>query len=419
MTTEFNALIKNKTWGLVPRTSDMHVIRSMWLFRHKFRSDGTLESPGLYISWTLLMLFCMGIFVKQYTCINLWVSSSTSKCDNSLFIYHHGHDIAYLLIYVDDIILSTSHDTLRVHLMQQLAAEFDMKDLGPLRYFLGINVTRQENHMFLSQQSYDMDIIDRAGMSSCKSVATPVDTKSKLGATSSSLFDDPTLYRSLTDTLQYLTFTRLDISYAVQQVCMHMHSPRIDHWNALKRIIRYLQGTSSYGLTLGSFTYFSLRAYTDADWAGCPDTRRSTSGYCVYLGTNLLSWSSKPQVVVSRSSAEAEYSGVANVVAELCWLRNLLLKLQRPLRTASIVYCDNISAVYLSGNHVQHQRTKHIELDIHFVRDLVQHGTVQVLHIPSRYQIADIFTKGLPQVLFDDFRSSLSIQPPLASTAGV
>ncbi|KAJ0590495.1 putative RNA-directed DNA polymerase [Helianthus annuus] len=269
------------------------------------------------------------------------------------------------------------------------------------------------------KQSYALDIIDRAGMSSCKSVATPVDTKPKLSASSGEPFEDPTLYHSLASALQYLTFTRPDISYAVQQVCMHMHSPQHDHWNSVKRIIRYLQGTTSFGLTLGTFSDLSLRAYTDADWAGCPDTRRSTSGYCVYLGSNLLSWSSKRQAVVSRSSAEVEYRGVANVVAELCWLRNLLLELRRPLRKASVVYCDNISGIYLSGNPVQHQRTKHIELDIHFVRDMVQRGDVRILHIPSRYQIADIFTKGLPRVLFDDFWSSLSIRPPLASTVGV
>ncbi|XP_021975221.1 uncharacterized mitochondrial protein AtMg00810-like [Helianthus annuus] len=266
--------------------------------------------------------------------------------------------------------------------MARLAAEFDMKDLGPLSHFLGIHVTHQHNRMFLSQQSYTKDIIERVGMHSCKPVATPVDTKSKLSATSSPIFEDSTLYRSLVGALQYLTFTRPDISYAVQQVCMHMHAPRIDHWNALKRIMRYLQGTSSLVLTLGSFTDFSLRAYTDADWAGCPDTRRSTLGYCVYLGPNLLSWSSKRQAVVSRSSAEAEYRGV---VAELCWLRNLLLELHKLLPKASLVYYDNISAVYLSGNLVQHQRTMHIELDIHFVCDLVQRGTVRVLHVPSRY----------------------------------
>ncbi|XP_022032248.1 uncharacterized mitochondrial protein AtMg00810-like [Helianthus annuus] len=322
---------------------------------------------------------------QRFTDFVLTLGFQQSKCDNSLFIYHHGRNIAYLLIYVDEIILTTSNERLRVDIRNRLAREFDMKDVGPLSHFLGINVTRQQNRMFLAQQSYAQDIIERAGMRSCKSVTTPVDTNSKLSAASSPPFDDPTLYRSLAGALQYLTFTRPDISYAVQQVCMHMHSPRQDYWNALKHIIRYLQGTSSLGLTLGPFTEFSLRAYTDADWAGCPDTRRSTSGYCVYLGPNLLSWSSKRQAVVSRSSAEAEYRGVANVVAELCWIRNLLLELHRPLPKASLVYCDNISAVYLSGNPVQHQRTKHIELDIHFVRDLVQRGHIRITHIPTRF----------------------------------
>ncbi|XP_021980120.1 uncharacterized mitochondrial protein AtMg00810-like [Helianthus annuus] len=303
--------------------------------------------------------------------------------------------------------------------MTSLAGEFAMKDLGPLTYFLGISVTRTGNRLFLSQQAYAKDIIHGAAMDSCKPVVTPVDTNSKLGHTSAPPFSDPTAYRSLAGALQYLPFTRPDISYAVQQICMQMHSPTEAHWNALKRILRYLQGTSDYGLHLSPAPDLSLLAYTDADWAGCPDTRRSTSGYCVYLGDNLLSWSSKRQPTVSRSSAEAEYRGVANVVAEICWLRNLLLELNRPLSRATLIYCDNVSAIYLSGNPVQHQRTKHIELDIHFVREQVQRGCVRVLHVPSRHQVADIFTKGLPRILFDDFRSSLNIRPPNVSTAGV
>ncbi|XP_022023573.1 uncharacterized mitochondrial protein AtMg00810-like [Helianthus annuus] len=356
---------------------------------------------------------------QRFTDFVITLGFRQSRYDHSLFVYHRGTDVAYLLIYVDDVILTTSTDYLRDHLMRRLGDEFAMKDLGPLSHFLGVQVTRTGNSMFLSQQQYTNGIIERAGMTSCNPVATPVDYNPKLSATSSPEFDNPTQYRSLAGALQYLTFTRPEISYAVQQVCMYMHSPRIDHWNALKRIIRYLKGTASFGLTLGSLGDLSLRAYTDTDWAGCPDTRRSTSGYCVYLGSNLLSWSSKRQAVVSRSSAEAEYRGVANVIAELSWLRNLLLDLHKPMRKASIVFCDNISAVYLSGNPVQHQRTKHIELHIHFVRELVQRGQVRVLHVPSRFQIVDIFTKGLPRILFDDFRSSLNIRPPQASTAGV
>ncbi|GJR36593.1 ribonuclease H-like domain-containing protein [Tanacetum coccineum] len=162
----------------------------------------------------------------------------------------------------------------------------------------------------------------------------------------------------------------------------------------------------------------SLLSSGSCDWAGCPTTRRSTSCYCVFLGNNLLSWSSKRQVTLSRSSAEAEYRGVANAVAETCWLRNLLRELHTPLSTATLVYCDNVSAVYLSSNPVQHQRTKHIEIDIHFVRDLVAAGHIRVLHVPSRYQYADVFTKGLPKVLFDEFCSSLSVRSFPTQTKG-
>ncbi|XP_071699462.1 secreted RxLR effector protein 161-like [Rutidosis leptorrhynchoides] len=175
---------------------------------------------------------------------------------------------------------------------------------------------------------------------------------------------NPTLYQSLAGALQYLTFTRPDISYAVQQICLYMHDHREQHMHALKRIIRYIQGTSEFGLQLYSSSPTALVAYSDADWAGCPTTRRSTSGYCVFLGNNLISWSSKRKLTPSRSSAEAEYRRVANAVAETCW------------------------------------------------------GQVRVLHVPSRYQFADIFTKGLPFALFDDFQSSLSIRRTPAPTAG-
>ena len=180
----------------------------------------------------------------------------------------------------------------------------------------------------------------------------------------------------------------------------------------MKRVLRYLQRTLSHGLKLHKTSSTSLTAYTDADWAGCPDTRRSTSGYCIYRGDNLVSWSSKRQDTVSRSSSEAEYKGVANAVAETCYIRNLLLELKVPITAATLVYCDNVSAVYLSNNPVKHQRTKPVEIDIHFVREKVAMGQVRVLHVPSSSQYDDIFTKGLPTSLFNEFKHSLSVRAP-------
>jgi hypothetical protein len=188
-----------------------------------------------------------------------------------------------------------------------------------------------------------------------------------------------------------------------------MHDPREPHLTALKQILRYLRGTLDFGLLLRRSSTTELHVYTDADWAGCPDTRWSTSGYAMFLGDNLISWSSKHQPVVSRSSAEVEYRVVANGVAEAAWLLQLLHELHSPLTTSTQVFCDNVSVVYLSTNPVQHQRTKHVKIDLHFVRERVACGAVRVLHVPTTSQFANVFTKGLPSVVFTDFRSSLNI----------
>ncbi|GJW76846.1 ribonuclease H-like domain-containing protein [Tanacetum coccineum] len=340
-----------------------------------------------------------------------------SKTDASLFVYHRGSDIAYLLLYVDDIILTASSTALLQRIIDSLHGEFAMTDLGSLNYFLGISAQRNAYDLFLSQSKFAEEILERAHMEHCNPCRTPVDTESKIGPEGVSVVD-PTLYRCLAGALQYLTFTRPNLSYVVQQICLYMHDPREPHLLVLKRVLRYVRGTLDHGLQLHASSMTQLVAYTDADWAGCPVTRRSTSGYCVFLGDNLLSWSAKRQVTLSRSSAEAEYRGVANVVAETAWIRNLLRELHTPLFNATLVYCDNVSAVYMSTNPVQHQRTKHIEIDIQFVRDYVASGEVRVLHVPSRFNFADIFTKGLPSALFIDFRSSLNVRRPPAQTAG-
>ncbi|GJW39704.1 ribonuclease H-like domain-containing protein [Tanacetum coccineum] len=443
-------------------------VRSMWLFKHKFHADGSLshykarlvangrsqiEGIDCDETFNVKNAFLHGslsetVYMHQppgfndldhpdYVCLlqrslyglkqapRAWYQRFASyatrvgfhhnKSDLSLFIFHHGSEVAYFLIYVDDIILTASSSALLQRVISSLHSEFAMTNLGPLNYFLGISATRTGSGMFLSQSKYANEILERAHMEHCNPCRTPVDTQSKLGLEGDPI-SDPTLYRSLAGALQYLTFTRPDITYAVQQVCLHMHDPREPHLAALKRILCYVRGTLDYGLQLFASSTSQLTAYSDADWDGCPS--RSTSGYCVFLGDNLLSWSSKRQHTISRSSAEAEYRGVANVVAETAWIRNLLLELHSLLHAATLVYCDNVSAVYLSSNLVQHQRTKHIEIDIHFVRDQVATGYVRVFHVPSRFQYADIFTKGLPSTLFTDFRSSLSVRASPTQTEG-
>nr|GFA88834.1 ribonuclease H-like domain-containing protein [Tanacetum cinerariifolium] len=198
-----------------------------------------------------------------------------------------------------------------------------------------------------SLSKYATEVLEHAGMLTCNPCRTLVDPDSKL-------FAD------------------------VQHVCLFMHDPREPHFSALKQILRYVRGTLSYGLQLYSSTISTLVAYSNANWAGCPTTPQSTSGYCVFFGNNLLFWPSKRQFTISRSSAEAEYRGVANAVTETCWLRNILRELHTSLSTANLVYCDYVSAVYLSSNPMQHQRTKHIEIDIPFVRDLVSTGRIRI-----------------------------------------
>ncbi|GJW58443.1 ribonuclease H-like domain-containing protein [Tanacetum coccineum] len=372
---EYEALIDNNTWVLVPRPPNVNIVRFMWLYKHKYNADGSLNwykarlvaNDRISRQWPIHQLDVKNAFLHgrltetvymhqplgftdsahfDYVCLlqmslyglkqapRAWFQRFFSyviragfyhsKTDSSLFIFHKGPNTTYLLLYVDDIILTASSTSLLQRMISLLHAEFAMTDLDPLNYFLGISAMRTTSGIFL----------------------TPIDTEKKLGPEGSPV-TDPTLHRSLAGSLQYLTFTRPDLSYAVQQLCLYMHDPREPHLNAMKRVLRYLRGTTDLGLQLFRSTTSQPIAYSDADWAGCPATRRSTSGYCVFLGDNLLTWSSKRRDTLSRSSGEAEYRGVANAVAETSWIRNLLRELHTPFFTATLVYCDNISAVYM------------------------------------------------------------------------
>jgi len=334
-----------------------------------------------------------------------------SQADTSLFVFHHGSYLLYLLVYVDDIILTGNHEPSLKRFIDRLQTEFAIKDLGNLSYFLGLEVSYTSDGLFLSQTKYAHDILTKAGLLDCKPVGTPLST-TDVFSSKGNAFHDPTLYRSLIGALQYLTITRPDLSYAVNQASQFLHSPTDEHFHMAKRIMRYVKGTITHGLHFSYPTKSTLVGYSDADWARCIETRRSTYGYSIFFGGNLVSWSAKKQPTFSRSSCESEYRAMANTAAELIWITHLLHDLNALPSERPTLLCDNLSAIFLSQNPVAHRWAKHIDIDYHFVRELVSSGKLHTKFVPTKLQVADIFTKPLPRPLFKSFRDLLRVRLP-------
>jgi histone deacetylase 1/2 len=227
-----------------------------------------------------------------------------------------------VLAYVNDIIVASSSSDATKVLLSDLQKDFSLKDLGDLHYFLGMEVKRDHGGLVLSQMRYAKDILARSGMSNCKPVDTPLPSTQKLSVAEGTRLgaEDCTRYKSLVGALQYLTLTRPDISFAVNKVCQFLHSPTTTHFAAVKRILRYVNGTIGLGLRIRKSKTMMISAFSDADWAGCVDDRRSTGGFVVFLGDNLVSWTARKQATVSRSSTEAEYKALANATAEMMWV---------------------------------------------------------------------------------------------------
>lgn len=332
-----------------------------------------------------------------------------SQSNSSLYVLRRGQSLLLMLIYVDDVILTGNDGGLISEMIHLFESRFALKDLGPLSYFLGIKVNYLPSGIILTQSQYIEDLLHKVQLEHLSTAPTPSVLGKSLSLTDGTPLADPFLYRSTIGALQYLTNTRPDIAFIVNHLSQFLQKPTDVHWQAVKRVLRYLVGTKYHGLHISPGDHLNLIGFTDADWAANVDDRRSVGAYCVFLGSTLVSWSSKKQTAVARSSTESEYRALAQATSEIIWLQQLLQEIDSPCATAPILWCDNMSAAALATNPVFHARTKHIEIDVHFVRDHVLRGNLSIRYVPSADQIADCLTKSLTHSQFHYLRSKLGV----------
>ena len=247
-----------------------------------------------------------------------------SKSDYSLFTKGSGSSFVALLVYVDDIIITSSNLSAVHELKVFLHTQFKLKDLGSLKYFLGLEIARSSKGIFLSQRHYTLQLLEDTGFLGCKPAVLPMDPKVKLCSFEGDSLPDASLYRRLVGRLLYLTISRPDITFAVHKLSQFLAKPRQPHLDAAHHLLQYLKSSPGQGVLFSSQSSFQLRAFADADWGSCLDSRKSVTGFCIFLGDSMVSWKAKKQTTLSRSSAEAEYRALASTVSELVLIHQLL-----------------------------------------------------------------------------------------------
>ena len=329
-----------------------------------------------------------------------FVQSASDPC-----VYKDSGGEMFLIgVYVDDIILAGKSDKRIKEVKMALAAKFDIKDMGRLHYFLGMKILQDEQtgNVWIGQPVYVESVLKKFGMDNSKPVSTPIDPSTKLTkATDDEQSVDQHLYQSAIRSLLYLSGgTRPDITFSVSNLAKFSAKPSKHHWAAIKCVMRYLKGTINFGILYTKQESKDFVAYSDADWAGDLDDRKSTSGYLFQISGGVVSWRSIKQSSVTLSTAEAEYITLASTAQEAVWLRQLTTELGSGSTKATTIFEDNQAAISMSKNPQFHGRAKHISIKYHFIHEQVSDGTVTLKYCPTQSMVADMLTKGLQRDQF-------------------
>lgn len=345
------------------------------------------------------------------------INLKQSLLDPCIYYSIENKNITFLAVYVDDLILFTSSTKTKTNIKNHLCSKLEIKDLGELKYCLGLHINRdrQKGTLCISQIKYIQNTLHKYGMSNCKSVKTPMDPKTKLTMSEKENSISHLIpYQEIVGSLLYLSQgTRPDISYAINTLSKFNSRPEMQHWVALKRVLRYLKYTENYVLTYKSNSdEKTIHGYCDADWASNDDDRRSCTGYVFIFQGGAISWNSHRQQTVALSTTEAEYMSLSSGAQEAMWLKQMQEEFWPHLVSTPItILCDNQSAIKLAGTENYHSRSKHIDIRHHFVRDKVLSNQIVVKYIQSSEMVADALTKGTPQLMLDYCSTEMGLCP--------